>query len=191
MLTKMLMKLGVISFLLLTAEEKARAQATYNRWEASPVVPSQPHVTVAQRGPQVMRAKIRQDSLNRLQALRRDSIRIAISATGVPLLQRGIGQRIKESRTIPEDNSYYDYLRKTIRYPAQALRAQVEGKITMRLTINAAGQVSSLSEVENTIPAGATGRDEMVQQAAVLLRQLRFQPGTTTQEELTITYQFL
>ncbi|AHJ97911.1 energy transducer TonB [Hymenobacter swuensis] len=109
----------------------------------------------------------------------------------MPLLQRGIGQRIKENRILPEDNSYYDYLRKTIRYPAQALRAQVAGKITMRLTINAAGLVSDVEETKNTIPVGATGRDEMVQQVAVVLRQLRFEPGTTASEELTITYQFL
>lgn len=184
-------KFSLVVILLLTAAGQVRAQATYNRWEAKPVTPSKPLATVAQRGTQIMRAKIRQDSLNRLQALRRDSARIVASATDMPLLQRGIGQRIKESRTLLGDNSYYEYLGKNIRYPSQALRAQVEGKITLRLTINAAGQVSSLSEVENTIPVGAVGRDEMVQQVAVALRQLRFKPGTITSEELTFTYKFL
>lgn len=138
-----------------------------------------------------MQAKIRQDSLNQVQALRRDSLRIVASGADMPLLQRGIGQRIKENRILPEDNRYYDYLRRTIRYPTQALRAQVEGKIIMRLTINTTGQVSNLEEVENTIPAGAVGRDEMVRQVVVALRQLRFEAGPVTTEELTFAYKFL
>ncbi|WP_170172510.1 energy transducer TonB [Hymenobacter rigui] len=177
--------------LVLTAAGQARAQAAYNRWEAKPVTPRKAATTPAQRGRQVMQAKNRQDFLNQVQALHRDSLRIVASGAAMPLLQRGIGQRIKENHILPEDNQYYDYLRRTIRYPTQALRAQAEGKITMRLTINTTGQVSNLEEVENTIPAGAAGRAEMVRQVVVALRQLRFEAGPVTTEELTFGYKFL
>ncbi|RSK33124.1 energy transducer TonB [Hymenobacter metallilatus] len=176
--------------LVCTAAGQARAQATYNRWEAKPVIRPKPP-TAAQRGVQTMQAKIRQDSLNQLQALRRDSLRIVASGAAMSLLQRGIGQRIKENHILSEDNRYYDYLRRTIHYPTQALRAQVEGKITMRLTINTTGQVNNLEELENTIPASAAGRAEMVRQVVVALRQLRFEAGPVTTEVLTFAYKFL
>ncbi|MBX0289541.1 energy transducer TonB [Hymenobacter sp. HSC-4F20] len=92
---------------------------------------------------------------------------------------------------LPEDNRYYEYVRQFITYPVDALRAQTEGEVKMKLTVDAAGKVVRMHLVESTIPSGATGESVMIQQARLLLRQLRFEPAAgTSEEEMKIGYKF-
>ncbi|MCB2377107.1 hypothetical protein LGH70_05910 [Hymenobacter sp. BT635] len=177
--------------LVLVLSAPAWAQNGLNRWDARPVPIPKPAVSAAQRSKQLAQAKSSRDSLGRVQMLRRDSLRIAARAAAAPVLQRGIGQRLKAKNAMPEDNKYYEYIRTSIRYPVMALRYLVEGDITMELTIDATGQVTAVKELANTIPPGAADRDVMVQQVRLLLAQLHFEPAsTTTEEEITVRYAF-
>ncbi|WP_139921794.1 energy transducer TonB [Hymenobacter sp. DG01] len=168
----------------------AWAQTGYNRWDAKPVTTPKPATSAAQRGAQLARAKARQDSIVRAQHLYQDSLRIA-AATAPTLLKRGIGQRIKDKRLQPEDATYFEYIRRFIKYPVEALRAQIGGDVVMKLSIDATGRVTHLKLVESTIPPGAAGEVAMIQQARLLLRQLRFELAAgVTEEEMRIGYRF-
>ncbi|UOG72794.1 energy transducer TonB [Hymenobacter tibetensis] len=113
------------------------------------------------------------------------------NAAEVPSLRRGIGQRMKEGQMIAEDIRHHEYMSKSFHYPSEALRAETEGRITLRLAVNPTGQVVSITSTENTIPAGAVGRENMVQQVYFLMRQLKFEPAaTTTDEEFVFTYKY-
>ena len=122
---------------------------------------------------------------------RQDSLRIVASAAEVPPLRRGLGQRIKEKKMVAEDIKYYEYARKVFRYPSDALGAETEGRVAIRLVVNAAGRVVGTTVIENTIPEGAAGREAMVQQVDFLLRQLKFEPAAiSTEEEFVHTYKY-
>ncbi|WP_460621497.1 energy transducer TonB [Hymenobacter tenuis] len=165
------------------------AQTQFNRWQAQPVATPRPAYSSAQRGASIVRAKAVQDSVAALQRQRQDSLRIAAVADKMPLLQRGLGQRIKDKKVLAEDTRYSGYVRPLLNYPVEALRAQTEGDITFKLLLDATGKVVRMHLVESTIPPGAVGETSMVQQARLILRQLRFEPATTTsEEEFTIGY---
>lgn len=168
----------------------AWAQTGYNRWDAKPVAAPRPTISAAQRGMQLMRAKARQDSIARARQLYQDSLRIAVATTS-SLLKRGLGRRIVDKRFLPEDNAYFEYIRRFIRYPVEALRAQIEGDVVMKLSVDATGRVMQLQLVESTIPRGTAGEATMIQQARLLLRQLQFEPAAeASEEEMKIGYKF-
>ena len=169
---------------LLLTPWPGRAQERYNRWEARPAPAPTPAASAAARGEKALLSKARQDSLSRVAAVAR-----------LPLLRRGIGQRLKEGRGEVADAKYYEYVLRLIRYPMEAVRAATaatkatEGTVTVRLTVNAAGQVTNASLVESTIPVGAPGQANMVQQAVSRLQLLRFEPAAgVTEEELRVNY---
>lgn len=179
---RMKAKFGLL-VILLVAVGQVWAQATYNRWEAKPVPKAQSANSATSRGPQSVLTKAQQDSAQTVA-------RIAAAKADMPLLKRGLGQRLQLQQTLPEDASYSTYIRKTLRYPILALRAGTEGQVTMRLAVSEAGQVVSTTVVENTIPEGAVGREIMIQQAELLLSQLKFVPDAATEEDLTISYRY-
>ena len=137
---------------LLLTPWPGRAQERYNRWEARPAPPPTPAASAAERGEKALASKARQDSLNQVAAVAK-----------LPLLRRGIGQRLKEGRGKVADAKYYEYVLRLVHYPIAAVRAAPaaekgpEGIVIVRLTVNAAGQVTNSSLVESTIPVGAPG----------------------------------
>ena len=172
---------------LLLTPWPGRAQERYNRWEARPAPPPTPAASAEKRGEKVLVSKARQDSLNQVAAVAK-----------LPLLRRGIGQRLKEGRGEVADAKYYEYVLRLVHYPIEAVRAATatekgpEGIVIVRLTINAAGQVTNSSLVESTIPVGAPGQANMVQQAVSKLQLLRFEPAAgVTEEELKVSYRFM
>lgn len=184
-----LSKPGLLLLIVLLFGKSASAQTSFNRWDAQPIPNPKPTASTKQRGSQIVQAKARQDSLARIQQMRNDSLRLIADLAQIPLLPRGIGQRIKENQTVPGDNNYYEYIRKGIRYPSKAIRAETEGQVVMRLKINASGHVVDATVIDNTIPPASVGRDEMVRQANFLLHQLRFEPAaSSTEEELSVAY---
>lgn len=187
------LKSGVLllGFLLYLSHVKALAQTSFNRWEARPAAMPKAVASAARRGTQIVRTKAHQDSVHRIRQLRQDSLRVAAVAAQMLPLKRGIGQRIKEKQVVSEDAKYFEYLRKTVRYPEEALRAETEGRVVIRLTVDDAGKVVNATVVENTIPEGAIGRGIIVQQVSSILRQLKFEPdaGVNT-EELEMNYKY-
>ncbi|WP_375435421.1 energy transducer TonB [uncultured Hymenobacter sp.] len=182
-------KPGLLLLILLLVGNSALAQTSFNRWDAQPMPTPKPTASAKQRGSQIVQAKVRQDSLARIQQVRNDSLRLVADLAQIPLLPRGIGRRIKENQTVSGDNNYYEYIRKGIRYPSEAIRAETEGQVIMRLKINTSGNVVSAIVIDNTIPPASVGRDEMVRQADFLLHQLRFEPAASnTEEELSVAY---
>jgi len=175
-------KSGVLFLVLLLglSHSKTLAQTSFNRWEAQPVATQKVGASAAQKETKVIRTKAQQDSL-----------RIVTAAAQTPPLKRGIGQRVKEKQVVSEDIKYYEYVRKTVRYPIEAVRAGTEGRVAIQLTVDAAGQVVGTTVVENTISEGAAGREVMVQQAGRILQQLKFEPTAgVTVEELSVTYSY-
>ncbi|WBO86178.1 energy transducer TonB [Hymenobacter yonginensis] len=145
----------VFVILLLTAAGQAHAQATYNRWEARPVAMPQTKFTKAQ-----------QDSIRRTGYWQKN-----------PSLKRGIGPRIRNRQLLPEDQPYFDFVGRSVRYPAAALRAQTEGEVWMQLAVDATGRVVKVTLLTTTIAPGAGGEAEIVQQTREILQHLRFEPA--------------
>ncbi|MBD2716639.1 energy transducer TonB [Microvirga sp. STR05] len=108
-------------------------------------------------------------------------------------LQRGIGQRLANQRRLPADSLFFRYVWGKIRYPAAALRAGLEGQVSVRLTIAADGAVTGAQGAGNklrqvvanvTPQARAAGEDQMVEEACRVLRGLLFEPAATSTEEV-------
>ncbi|MBG8556231.1 energy transducer TonB [Hymenobacter guriensis] len=166
-------KILICGFLFVTGLGQVKAQATYNRWEARPVP-----------APQSSRA-------SRTQA-QQDSARKAAYWNTAPPLRRGIGQRLRANRLFPEDQPYLDFVRRFIRYPVEALRAQTDGTIWLRLSVDATGRVIRITVAENSTPPGAVGEAALLQHARELLQHLRFEPSAAeTEEEARISFQIL
>lgn len=176
---------------LLLTGRRGLAQTSFNRWEAQPVATPKPVTSTAKRGAKIGHTKAHQDFLARAQQLRQDSLRIATAAAQTPPLKRGIGQRIKEGQLVTDDSSYFEYLRKTVRYPKEALLAATEGRVVTRLTVGAVGRVINVTVIESTIPEKAVGREAMLRQVDEVLRQIQFEPtaGITT-EDLEVSYKY-
>jgi TonB family protein len=157
-------------------------QTSYNRWEASPL-PSSKAVTSSTK-PDTKGKREEAEAGKE----RQDSLRITSSAIRIPLLKRGIGERIKNKNLLPEDSVYKKFIINTIRYPQEALQAQTDGKIIIRLTVDASGQVVNL-DTRSPIPIGTPGREAMIREARLLVRQLRFKPSDkSSEEELEIEF---
>lgn len=179
--------LAILLVLVCTWSNTAWAQTGYNRWDARPV-PTPSPAAAAQRGAQLVRAKAYQDSVALIQRLRLDSVRIAAIAAPT-LLKRGIGQRLQSKLLLPEDNWYFVYVGRVVRYPMEALRAQTEGDVKMKVLVDPNGKVMHIKLVESTILPGAVGAAIMIQQVRSVFRQLRFEPASSsTEEEMKISY---
>ena len=173
---------GLLVLVLLFHTAPAWAQTTYNRWNALPVPEAKPTASASERGAKILSAKAKQDLIR----AQKDSIRL--STPSKDLMQRGIGQREKLGKLLSNDARYYEHTRR-VPYPSEALRAQTEGKVTVRILIDAMGQVIDSQLIETTIPADAPGRDLMIRQFSQVLRGLRFEPSNgTTQEDLSINF---
>ncbi|QNH63927.1 TonB family protein [Hymenobacter sediminicola] len=113
-------------------------------------------------------------------------------------LQRGIGQHLASQRRLPADSLFFRYVWGKIKYPAAALRAGLEGQVSVRLTIAADGTVtdaqgagSKLQQVISgvTPQAKAAGEAQMVEDACRVLRGLLFEPAaTSTEEVISVNY---
>ncbi|RPD45889.1 TonB family protein [Hymenobacter sediminis] len=171
----------VLILLLLTlswGSSPAQAQTSYNRWDATPVTTPKPTTSTAQRGAQLARAKAQQDSVRR-----------GAYWNNVLPLKRGIGQRMRTQQLQPEDAGYFDFMRRSILYPVEALRAQTGGTIWLRLSVDATGRVTQVTIAESTIPSGAGGEATMKQQAREVVQHLRFEPSAAvTEEEVKMSY---
>lgn len=144
----------------------AVAQSSYNRWEALPVATPPPGT------------KGRQDSLHR----------VALWAKR-PLVKRGTGQPTCDEPAADKATGYGHFVGNTIKYPIEALKAVTEGLITLRLAVDAAGNVLSAQVVGSTIPAGADGEAAMLEEARRVFRQLRFEPAAAaTEEEVKVAF---
>jgi outer membrane biosynthesis protein TonB len=161
---------GSLVLILGAGLSSARAQATYNRWDARPVAT-----------PQTIQTKAQQDSARRVAYWQKN-----------PPIKRGIGSRIRTRQLVPEDQPYFNFVGHSVRYPAAALRAQTEGEVWMRLSVDATGQVVRVTLLETTISPGAGGEAEVIQQTREILQCLRFEPSAAaTEEEAIISFRIL
>ena len=108
-------------------------------------------------------------------------------------LRRGIGQRLASNSRLPADSLFFRYVWGKIQYPAAALRAGLEGQVSVRLTIAADGTVTGAqgagNKLQQVIPgvtpqASAAGETQMVEEACRVLRGLLFEPAAASTEEL-------
>ncbi|NVO32543.1 energy transducer TonB [Hymenobacter lapidiphilus] len=153
--------------LLLLLGLPAVAQSSYNRWEALPVAAPQ---SVATQG--------------QLNAKRKNAY-----WNNAPLIRRGIGQRLRDKQTLPEDKSYFDFYQRTIKFPVKALKTQTEGTVRIKVFINAAGEVTETQLLDSTTINGQGGRDALIQEAHRVLQQLRFEPAAeATEEEMSLLF---
>lgn len=154
-------------------------QTAYNRWEAKPA-PVPAVVPAERRGAKLMQTKVQ-----------RDSIEGTTYWDSVPPLKRGLGLRIEDKRLLPADSTYFNFISRSMKYPVEALRAETQGIIWLRLSVNITGRIAGITLAESTIPPGAGGEAAILQQARQMLRQVRFEPAAiATEEKVKLTYKF-
>ena len=167
------------------------AQERYNRWNAQAVATPSATLSAQQRGAHALLAKARQDSLNGIRRLLQDSLRLLAVKPIEVRLQRGVAKRLKEGKALPTDIKGYEYLAEALTYPRSAIMAGTKGVVTLRLTVDADGQVVDAKVLQSSIPPQAEGRAAMLQQARLIVRGLRFEPAGITKEEWAISYNVL
>ncbi|OWP64070.1 hypothetical protein CDA63_06295 [Hymenobacter amundsenii] len=152
--------------LLLLPGLPAVAQSSYNRWEALPVAAPPPST------------KGHQDSLRRAELWAKS-----------PLVKRGISQPTRNELAAAKATGYAHFVGNNIKWPIEALKAQTEGVITLRLAVDEAGNVLSAQVVGSTVPAGAVGEAALQEEARRVFRQLRFEPAAgATEEEVKVSF---
>jgi hypothetical protein len=162
-------------FILLLAPA-AKAQNSYNRWTAQPPAAIEP-LQKKQRAP-----KPQAPAFDTTEAPR-----VAQSK----LLKRGLGSRMRQGQSLPEDSISMVFFSQNSRYPAPAVQARAEAKVVIRLQVAPNGRVSRTSVVALT-PAPSPYRDgpvpapalqALADEAQRVFRMLRFEPGPQTSEE--------
>ncbi|WP_170865316.1 energy transducer TonB [Hymenobacter psychrotolerans] len=113
-------------------------------------------------------------------------------------LQRGIGERLASQRRLPVDSLFFRYMWGKIKYPSAALRAGLEGQVSVRLTIAADGTVADAQGAgtrlmplfgEITPQAKAEAEAQLLQEARRVPSGLLFEPAAaSTKETLTVNY---
>lgn len=113
-------------------------------------------------------------------------------------LQRGIGERLASQRRLPIDSLFFRYMWGKIKYPSAALRAGLEGQVSVRLTIAPDGTVADAQGAgtrlmplfgEITPQAKAEAEAQLLQEARRVLSGLLFESAAaSTEETLTVNY---
>lgn len=163
--------------LALMAAPAARAQGSYNRWTAQPpaaIEPLQKKQRAAKPQPAVVPDTTEQP-------------RVAQSK----LLKRGLGSRMRQGQSLPEDSISMVFFSQNSRYPSAAVQARAEAKVVIRLQVAPNGRVSRTSVVTLTPapnpyrdgPVPAPALQALADEAQRVFRMLRFEPGPQTSEE--------
>lgn len=164
------------SLLVLFLAPAAQAQNSYNRWTAQPPATIEP-LQKKQRAPKPQAAP--PDTT--------EKPRVAQSK----LLKRGLGSRMRQGQSLPEDSISMVFFSQNSRYPSPAVQARAEAKVVIRLQVAPNGRVSRTSVVALTPapnpyrdgPVPAPALQALADEAQRVFRMLRFEPGPQTSEE--------
>ncbi|WP_400190834.1 energy transducer TonB [Hymenobacter sp. B81] len=110
------------------------------------------------------------------------------------LVRRGL----KTGQECATDPAYCAQIRRVVRYPTAALRAQLEGTVRVQLTVSAAGYVTAATLLEAEFRSAeplkaaeeSAARQAMQEAAVYALRRLRFVPGKAGTEIVALSYRF-
>ena len=168
----------VAGLLLVLTAPAAQAQTSYNRWTAQPpatITPLPKKQPAAKPQPPAPAPDTT------------EAPRVAQSK----LLKRGLGGRMRQGHSLPEDSISMVFFSQNSRYPSAAVQARAEAKVVIRLQVAPDGRVSRTSVValtpapnpyrEGPVPAPAL--QALAAEAQRVFRMLRFEPGPQTSEE--------
>ena len=91
---------------------------------------------------------------------------------------------------------FYRFTSSKLKYPANTLRAQIEGKVYARLTVLASGTVSGVTITRREIIGEADplysvkGIAELDAEVVRVMKLVRFEPGSAASDTITVTSVF-
>ncbi|KAA9325861.1 hypothetical protein F0P96_19030 [Hymenobacter busanensis] len=169
----------------------AVGQRSYNQWDARPGRAAAPAALATARGKLLMAAQDRRDSLHREVQWRQDSLQLATLPDST-LVPRGLGERLQQHLALGSERAYFNQLRRFLRYPAAALRVQLEGKVLVQLVVSPLGYVGNATVIQadfkpittESAQTTAAARQAMTDAAIYALRRIRFTAASSTSTEV-------